>query len=101
MSRRPSLPDPSAVVAGRVRASIEQLFALIAEVNPTDRGLPSRVQAERYALKAKLQAVLVKQHAEVLEVVADGAPGVPPTSAASPPPSAPRRQGPQALTLHA
>ncbi len=76
MSRRPSLPDPSAVVAGRVRASIEQLFALIAEVNPTDRGLPSRVQAERYALKAKLQAVLVKQHAEVLEVVADGAPGV-------------------------
>lgn len=76
MSRRPSLPDPVAVVAGKARASIEQLFALIGEVNPTDRGLPPRQQAERYALKAKLQALLIRQHPEMIEVVAEGAPGV-------------------------
>lgn len=76
MARRPSLPDPVAVVAGKARASIEQLFALIAEVNPTDRGLPSRQQAERYALKAKLQGLLIRQHPEMIEVVAESAAGV-------------------------
>lgn len=76
MSRKPSLPDPTAVVAGKARASIEQLFALIAEVNPTDRGLPARQQTERYALKAKLQGLLIRQHPEMIEVVAEGTHGV-------------------------
>lgn len=70
MARRPDrLPDPQDVVSGKARVRIEQLFALIHEVNPTDKGLPAREKAARYALKSKLQAVLVRNHADVLEVV--------------------------------
>lgn len=76
VSRRPALPDPAHVVSGRARVTIEQLFALIAEVNPTDRNLPPRQATERYALKAKLQACLIHHHAEVIEVVADEREGV-------------------------
>jgi len=69
-ARRPDrLPDPQDVVSGKTRVRIEQLFALIHEVNPTDKGLPAREKAARYALKSKLQAVLVRNHADVLEVV--------------------------------
>lgn len=62
------LPDPHAVVAGKVRAKIEQLFALVHEVNPTDRMLPPRDRAARYALKSRLQSLLIRHHAEVLAV---------------------------------
>ena len=70
MARRPDrLPDPQDIVSGKVRVRIEQLFALIHEVNPTDKGLPARERATRYALKSRLQGVLVRNHADVLEVV--------------------------------
>lgn len=68
MSRRPSLPEPTDVVSGRARVNVEQLFALIHAVNPTDKGLNARAQAESYALKSRLQSLLIRQHAEVLRV---------------------------------
>ncbi len=71
MSRRPTLPEPDELLAGRVRATVEQLFALIHDVNPTDRGLSPRQQAEHYALKARLQSLLVRRHPELLEVHRD------------------------------
>lgn len=66
------LPDPEEVAAGRVRATVEDLFALVHAVNPTDRGLPARERERRYALKARLQSRLVLDHADVLEIVPDG-----------------------------
>lgn len=68
MARRPSLPEPTDVVSGRARVTIEQLFALIHEVNPTDKGLSARQQAEGYAVKSRLQSFLIRQHADLLVV---------------------------------
>lgn len=73
MGRHPKGPDPVEVASGRARATIEQLFALIHDVNPTDRGVSASERAMRYSLKARLQAVLVRRHKEVLEVVMDPA----------------------------
>lgn len=68
MARRSWLPEPSDVVSGRVRVTIEQLFALIHQVNPTDQGLGARQQAEGYALKSRLQSLLVRQYPDLLAV---------------------------------
>ena len=73
---RPHLPDASAVLAGKVRASVEQIFALIHAANPTDRGLSRRETSERYALKSRLQSFLIHHHADVLEVLPEGGDGV-------------------------
>ncbi len=68
MPRRPTLPAPADVVSGRARVTIEQLFALIHDVNPTDKGLSPRAQSEAYALKSRLQSLLIRQHADFLVV---------------------------------
>ncbi len=56
------------MVSGRARVTIEQLFALIHDVNPTDKGLSARQQAEGYAVKSRLQSYLIRQHADLLVV---------------------------------
>lgn len=55
-----------------------ELLALIHEVNPTPRALPARVEAERYALKSRLQSLLIRAHADELMVEpgAEGSPDV-------------------------
>ena len=64
--RRSRALDPEAVAAGRVRASIEELFRLIHEVNPTERGLDESEEERRYALKASLQSRLINEHGHLL-----------------------------------
>ncbi len=68
MARRPALPNPSDVVSGRARVTVDQLFALIHDVNPTDKGLSPRAESDGYALKSRLQSVLIRQHSDLLVV---------------------------------
>ena len=67
MTRR-KLPDPTQVATGRARASLEQLFLLIDEVNPTDERLSEATREARYALKSSLQSLLLRQHREALVI---------------------------------
>jgi len=53
------LPDPHDVLAGREPARLEKLFELVHAVNPTDRGVAGRELADAYALKARLQGLLM------------------------------------------
>jgi len=67
--RRPRrLPEPREVLAGRARASIEVLFALVHEVNPTDLHLDPEEEALRYAEKSALQSLLIARHGDALSV---------------------------------
>lgn len=58
-SRRLPLPDD--VLADRVRPEARDLIALIHDVNPTGLGLDRKETARRYALKSRLQSVLVRR----------------------------------------
>ncbi|MDI1434073.1 tetratricopeptide repeat protein [Polyangium sorediatum] len=69
--------DPEDVIAGRAAPEVQELIALIREVNPTDRGLDRRETARRYALKSRLQSVLVTRFRETIEIRPEpGEPGV-------------------------
>ena len=57
----PRLPDIDDVLAGRARVDLGLLVTLIHSVNPTDRGLPAREEASRYARKAALQSLLLRR----------------------------------------
>lgn len=50
------------VLAGRARASVEELLQLIHQTNPTDLGLSKKETADRYATKSRLQSVLLRDH---------------------------------------
>lgn len=63
--------DAEAVLSGRARARIEDVFALIHTVNPTDRAVAPGEAARRYALKARLQSWLIRHHAEVLTLTVE------------------------------
>ena len=65
------LPDPDDVLSGRVTADVRTLARLIHGVNPTGRGLGAGRTAERYALKSRLQSLLILQCGEDLEVRSD------------------------------
>ncbi|MDI3288416.1 hypothetical protein [Polyangium sp. 15x6] len=60
--------DPEDVIAGRVRPDARELVALIRDVNPTDLGLDRRETARRYALKSRLQSVLVTHFRDDIEI---------------------------------
>ncbi len=72
MSRQPAPPEQEAEALlrrkGPVRA--QDLIRIIHEVNPTGRELPRDVQRRRYALKSKLQSVLVREFGEDVAVAA-------------------------------
>jgi hypothetical protein len=59
------------VLAGRARLDAAPLIALVNEVNPTGRGRDAQESAARYALKARLQSLLVARFPESLEVAAE------------------------------
>ena len=59
------------VLAGKTKLDAISLIALINEVNPTGRDRDSKETVERYALKARLESLLVKAHPQSLEVVRD------------------------------
>lgn len=68
--------DADRVLAGQVVASARELISLIHEVNPTGREIDKAEAARRYALKTRLQSLLVQRFADELEVVRDGGEGV-------------------------
>lgn len=69
--------DADDVLAGRRPARIDELFELIHAVNPTDRRVDEGERAAAYAVKARLQSVLIERFGEFLVVdAADGAAGV-------------------------
>ncbi|MFQ5506268.1 MAG: hypothetical protein ACE5F1_15980, partial [Planctomycetota bacterium] len=67
-SRRRRLPDPQDLLHDRRPARLEDLFELIHEVNPTGRELSGRKLAEAYALKARLQSLLIERFGDRLRV---------------------------------
>lgn len=60
--------EPADLLEPRHRPTLEELHAAIHEVNPTDRGLPPAEAGRRYALKARLQSLLVRRFAHALTV---------------------------------
>lgn len=66
--KRRTLPDAEAVLTGKVRASIEELFHLIHDVNPTGWQLTSEEETRRYGVKSALQSFLIEHHADHLVV---------------------------------
>ncbi len=56
-----SLPDPEDVLAGREEVRVEDLFELIHAANPTRHRLPKEQRSERYALKSRLQSLLIRR----------------------------------------
>ncbi len=71
-SKKHRLPDPVDVLEGRVEIRAEELFDLTHRVNPTGRELPSREEARRYALKARLQSLLIRRFGDGHVVVKRG-----------------------------
>ena len=69
--------DPEEVLEGRVEYRPEELFDLIHQVNPTRRKLPRKEEHRRYALKRRLQSLLVRRFGdEHLKVGTTVHPGV-------------------------
>jgi hypothetical protein len=66
--RRPSVAD---VLAGRVRASADSLFQLIHEVNPTGKSLSPQAAAQDYAVKGRLQCLLIRDYRDELSIAVD------------------------------
>ncbi len=56
------------VLAGRVRPSARALMDLVHALNPTGRGLPPREEQRRYALKSRIQSVLIERFGAELHI---------------------------------
>ncbi len=63
--------DAEDVLHRRKRLRAPELVALIHEVNPSGRELPDDVRASRYALKSRLQSVLIRDFGDELELTAE------------------------------
>ncbi len=55
------LPEPADVLEGKVEIGAQELFDLIHRVNPTGRQLPGAEERRSYALKARLQSLLIRR----------------------------------------
>lgn len=58
-------------LAGRLKLDPAELLTLVNEVNPTGRGRDARETAARYALKARLESLLVLRFLETLDISRD------------------------------
>jgi hypothetical protein len=58
------------VIAGRLALDAAELLDLIHAINPSGRDLDDRERSHRYALKSKLQSLLVRNHPDELVVSA-------------------------------
>jgi hypothetical protein len=67
--------DPDDVLRGRVRPSAPALCALIRAVNPTGADVPAAERSRRYALKTRLQSLLVLRFADEIDATPDDAAG--------------------------
>lgn len=68
---RSELPDAEDVLAGRATADALTLIRMINVVNPTGRAMAGKSREQRYHLKSRLQSLLVRDHADYLEVKRD------------------------------
>lgn len=68
--------DLDRVLAGHVRPTARELIGFIHDVNPTGRELDRHEAARRYAVKTRLQSLLVQRFAAELEVTTDGGEGI-------------------------
>lgn len=68
--------DLDRVLAGHVSPTARELIALIHEVNPTGRESDKREAVRRYAIKTRLQSLLIERFSDELAVVADAQEGV-------------------------
>lgn len=66
-----SLLHPDDVLAGRVKPTASELLDLIHRANPTGRDISARDAEQRYALKARLQSLLVRRFGDQIDVVPD------------------------------
>lgn len=66
-SRRPS--DIDRVLAGQRMPSAREMIGLIHDVNPTGRESDKREAARRYAIKTRLQSLLLQRFADEMEVL--------------------------------
>ncbi len=57
--KKPQL-EPEDILEGRAEPRVEDLFDLIHRVNPTLRHLPKKEETRRYALKNRLQSLLIR-----------------------------------------
>lgn len=64
------------ILAGRASVDAGSLIDLIHEVNPTGRGRRPDEEAARYAVKSRLQSLLVRRFAEEIEVLPEPDPAV-------------------------
>lgn len=65
------LPDAEEVLSGRAHANARTLIRMINVVNPTGRAMAGKSREQRYQLKSRLQSLLVREHADYLEVQRD------------------------------
>ncbi len=70
------IADAEALLRRGSAVTIVQLIRLIHDVNPTSRGLGDLDRQRRYALKAKLQSLLIRRFPDELRVVPGDEPGV-------------------------
>lgn len=64
MAKHRGAPSRADVLKGKVKPGVHALVGLIAEVNPTDRGLSPAEAARRYAEKSALQGLLLRWYGE-------------------------------------
>jgi hypothetical protein len=62
---------PEEVLSGAVVPTIEELFRLVHEVNPTGAEVSPAESARRYAIKARLQSELIRRFGDQIDVVPD------------------------------
>ena len=75
-NKRSERLDPDEVLQGRVRPNARELLTLIHDVNPSGHELPSRDNARRYALKSRLQSLLVRRFPDEILVEPGDEPAV-------------------------
>jgi hypothetical protein len=68
--------DFARALSGHALPTARELIGLIHDVNPTGRELDKPEEARRYALKTRLQSLLVERFSEDLEVVPDAREGI-------------------------
>lgn len=76
--RRPKIAPGrlEAVLDGSVEPELDELLDMIRSVNPTRLGLGAEERAQRYALKAHLQSLLVRRYYESIAVFSTSRAGV-------------------------
>lgn len=63
--------DVDDVLTGKAQASIDELFRLIHQANPTHLDLPEQEAASRYSIKSRLQSILLQNYFDKVRISPD------------------------------